>query len=148
MAQPNTLAQAIESAKIYSGVYRYWHGIEYLLAQHRPGSAAATWLSIGTRVSAATDVVPAATALSPQEVAQLDAVLREVPPDDLIPHYEAGALDQARIYPRTWTEWEETFDPLGQVLEHYSYLQMFVDKRAAAGDGMLLYFEPLNDGSD
>jgi uncharacterized protein DUF1877 len=148
VAQPSTLARAVASAKIYSGVYRYWDGIQYLLARHRPDSAAATWLSLGSAVSAATDAVPAARVVTPQEVMQLDAVLREVPPDDLLPHYEADALDQAGIYPRTWTDWEETFDPLGQVLEHYSFLQMFVAKRAAASDALLLYFEPLDDGSD
>lgn len=148
VAAPSTLARAVESAKIYSDVYRYWHGIQYLLAQHRPNSAPANWLSLGAAVSAATDAVPAARVVTPEEVTQLDAVLREVPPDDLIPHYEADALDRAGVYPRTWTAWEETFDPLGQVLEHYSFLQMFVAKRAAAGDALLLYFVPLDDGSD
>jgi Domain of unknown function (DUF1877) len=147
VAEPSTLAQAVKSAKIYSDVYRYWDGIQYLLAQHRPTSVAAKWLSLGAAVSAATDAVPAARVVTPQEVTQLDAVLREVPPDDLIPHYEADALDQAGVYPRTWTAWEETFDPLGQVLEHYSFLQMFVAKRTADGDALLLYFEPLDDGS-
>jgi hypothetical protein len=147
VAEPSTLAQAVKSAKIYSDVYRYWDGIQYLLAQHRPESAAAKWLSLGAAVSAATDAVPAARMVTPQEVTQLDAVLREVQPDDLIPHYEADALDRMGVYPRTWTAWEETFDPLGQVLEHYSFLQMFVAKRAAASDALLLYFEPLDDGS-
>jgi hypothetical protein len=82
------------------------------------------------------------------EVAQLDAALRVVEPDDLIPHYEADALDRADIYPRCWTTWEETFDPLGQVLEHYFFLQQFAAKCAAAGDGLLLYFVPLDDGCD
>ena len=148
IAEPGTLAQAVESAKIYTDVYRYWHAIQYLLAQHRPKSAAANWLSLGAAVSAATEAVPAARVATPQEVTQLDAVLREVPPDDLIPHYEADALDQAGVYPRTWTAWEETFDPLGQVLEHYFFLQQFAAKCAAAGDALLLYFVPLDDGSD
>jgi len=46
-----------------------------------------------------------------------------------------------------WTEWEETFDPLGQVLEHYSYLREFVGKRASAGDGLLFYFVFHDDGA-
>ena len=147
VAQPQTLAQAVASANTHSDVYRYWHGIQYLLARHRPDSAAANWLSLGRPVSAATAAVPSARVVTPQEVAQLDAVIREIQPDDLIPDYDALALDQAGVYPRTWVEWEETFDPLGQLLEHYSFLQMFVAKRAAAGDALLLYFEPMADGS-
>ena len=34
------LAQAIQSATIYSDVNRYWGGIQSLLARHGPGSLA------------------------------------------------------------------------------------------------------------
>jgi hypothetical protein len=84
--------------------------------------------------------------LSPQLVAALDATIRDIDPDALIPHYDAAALDDAGIYPRTWVEWEETFDPLGQVLEHYSYLQFSAKQCASAGDSLVLYFA--EDGKD
>jgi hypothetical protein len=145
-AQPGNLNQLIESGRNHSDVYRYWHAIQYLLVRHRPNSPQAHWLDLGQAVSAGSEDIPAARVLSPAEVKQLDALLREIEPDELIPHYAADALDKAAIYPRTWTEWEETFDPLGQVLEHYSFLQEFVGKRASAGDGLLLYFEFLKDG--
>jgi hypothetical protein len=146
-AQPGNLIQSVESAKGYTDVYRYWHAIQYLLIRHRPASPQINWLGLGQAVSAGTEDIPAARVLPPAEVKQLDALLQEIEPDDLIPHYAADALDKAAIYPRTWTDWEETFDPLGQVLEHYSYLREFVGKRATAGDGLLLYFVLLNDGS-
>jgi len=147
-AQPGNLIQAVESAKIYTDTYRYWHAMEYLLVRHRPDSPQMPWLSLGQAVSPGTGDIPAARVLSPSEVKQLDALFREIEPDELIPHYAADALDQAAIYPRTWREWEETFDPLGQVLEYYSYVREFIGKRASAGDGILLYFAFLNDGSD
>ena len=146
-AQPGNLNQSVASAKIYTGVYRYWHAIQYLLACHRPDSPQSQWLDLGQAVSAGTDDIPAARVLSPAEVKQLDTLLREIEPDALIPHYAADALDKAAIYPRTWVEWEEAFDPLGQVLEHYSYLREFVGTRASAGDGLLLYFEFLDEGT-
>jgi uncharacterized protein DUF1877 len=147
IAEPTTLAQSVASAKIYTDVYRYWHAIQYLLAQHSPGSVAGNWLGLGQALTTAAAEIPAARVLLPEEVAQLDAVLRHIEPDDLIPHYEADALDQADVYPRSWKVWEETFDPLGQVLEHYYFLQSFASKCAAAGDALLLYFVPLDDGS-
>ena len=146
-AQPAGLTQAVESAKIYSDVYRYWHAIEYLLAQHSATSVAGKWLRLGEAVSPAAEDIPAARVIAPAGVKELDAALRPIEPDDLIPHYEADALDQAGVYPRTWVVWEETFDPLGQVLEHYSFLREFAAKRAAAGDALLLYFVFVDEGS-
>ena len=146
--QSGDLGQSIEAAEIYSDVYRYWHAIQYLLAQHSPASPAAHWLSLGQTVSTATPEVPAGRVILPQDVAELDAALRTIEPDDLIPHYEAEALDEAGVYPRRWKVWEETFDPLGQVLEHYAFLQEFVRKCASTGDALLLDFEFVDDGSD
>jgi hypothetical protein len=146
-AQSGNLIRSVESGKIHSDVYRYWHAIEYLLALHRPDSPQIKWLGLGQPVSAATEEIPSARVLAPAEVKQLDVLLREIEPDELIPHYAADALDAAAIYPRTWVEWEETFDPLGQVLEHYSYLREFVGKLASNGDALLLYFAFLKEGT-
>ncbi len=148
IAQPGDLSQAVESAKVYTDVYRYWHAIQFLLAQYRPTSPAATWLSLGHGLTTGTADMPAARVLRPEEVALLDSELRGIEPEDLVPHYEADALDQAGIYPRCWKAWEETFDPLGQILEHYFFLQSFSGQCAAAGDALLLYFVFVDDGSD
>lgn len=145
---PENLAQVVEEARIYSDVYRYWHAIQYLLTRRRPDSPAANWLGLGQAVSTATPEIPASRLLLPQEIAQLDAVLQDVEPDDLIPHYEAADLDQASIYPCRWEVWEETFDPLGQVLEHYWFLKNFVKQCASRGDALLLYFVDYDDGTD
>lgn len=146
IARPQELAQAVARANAYSDVYRYWHAIAYLLARHRPDTAAAALLELGAAVSDATTQIPAARVILPAQVAELNAVLQTVEPDDLSDHYKPGALDRAGIYPRCWRKWERTFDPLGQVLEHYSYLQFFTKDRALAGDALLLYF--VDDGED
>lgn len=147
VANPASLAQRVGSASIYSDVYRYWHAIEYLLVQHRPGSAAARWLTMGTTVSGASGDVPGARILSSAQVEELDAELRNIQPDDLIPHYDATALDAAQVYPVTWQAWEEDFDPLGQVLEHYSFLQQCTARCGKARAALMLYFDVLADGT-
>jgi uncharacterized protein DUF1877 len=147
LASPDSLSNRVRSASTHSDVYRYWHAIEYLLAQNRPGSAAARWLTLGAAVSPATAGIPAARVLSAGEVQELNADIRDIQPDDLIAHYDAAALDAAQIYPATWQAWEEDFDPLGQVLEHYFFLQQFTAQRAEAGDAALLYFDVLAEGT-
>jgi Domain of unknown function (DUF1877) len=147
VANPVSLSRQVGAATIYGDVYRYWHAIEYLLAQHRPGTAAAGWLAMGTLVSEAREDVPGARVLSSAQVEELHAELRSIEPDDLIAHYDAAALDAARVYPITWQEWEEDFDPLGQVLEHYSFLQQFVSGCAQAGAAALFHFDVLPEGT-
>ncbi len=148
ITRPDDLLNCVEQAKVYSDVYRYWHAIEYLLAKHRPDSAAAHWLNLGQAVSTADGEMPAARVILAQEVARLAAALKEIEPEDLAVHYEAEALDRAGVYPHCWEEWEETFDPLGQVLEHYWFLKEFASQCALAGEALLLYFVFLDDGSD
>jgi len=143
-ADTSQLASTIEAAKIYSDVYRYWHGIDWLLAAHGHSH---TILKAGQAVSQADGPTPASRLLQPAEVARLNDALKNIEPDALAPHYDAAALDQAGIYPREWVEWEETFDPLGQVLEHYHFLREFAANRAKAGDGMLFFFEMKRDGT-
>jgi hypothetical protein len=147
VANPGSLSNLARSATIYSDVYRYWHAIEYLLAQHRPASAAAKWLATGTPVSPASADIPSARLVSTAQVQEIDADLCNIQPDDLAGYYDAAALDAAEIYPATWQVWEEDFDPLGQVLEHYSFLQQFVQQCAKARAALLLYFDVLAEGT-
>lgn len=147
ISDPGSLANRVRSAANSSDVYRYWHAIEYLLAKHRPGTAAAQWLTMGTAVSTATEEIPSARVLTVAQVQELDTELRDIPPDDLAAHYDASALDAAHVYPGTWQEWEEDFDPLGQLLEHYSFLQQFTSQCARAHAALLLYFEVLAEGA-
>ena len=147
-SNPESLPAFLQAAKRYTGVYRYWHGIQYLLAQHRPASVAANWLSLGTPISGVGPAMPDSRVLSPDTVGELAGALHDIEPEALVDHYDAAALDAAAIYPGTWVAWEEDFDPLGQTLEHYSYLQRFAAECAAATSGLLLHFEFVNDGSD
>ena len=141
------LAARAQAATIYGDVYRYWHAIEYLLDQHSPGSAGARWLAIGAEVAPATAGVPSSRVLTNAQVPEVSRDLSQVEPEDLAVHYDAAAMDVARVYPGTWREWEESFDPLGQVLEHYSFLQEATQQCADAGNAMLFHFELLAEGT-
>ena len=92
------MQHCVQSATIYSDVYRYWHGIEYLLTKHRPGSAAADWLIAAATVSPRSGDLPSSRVLSPAQVQALDAELRAIEPEHLIEHYDAAALDAAGMY--------------------------------------------------
>ena len=102
---------------------------------------------MGPMVSGVSGDVPGARVLSSAQVRELDAELRTIQPDELIAHYDATGLDAAQIYPITWQAWEEDFDPLGQVLEHYSFLQQFTAQCVKAGAALLLYFDVLAEGT-
>jgi hypothetical protein len=147
VADPASLPRQVQAAKIYGDVYRYWHAIEFLLERHSPAGDAARWLADGTPVSSATPELPASRVLSADRVRAIDAALRSIEPDALAPHYDASALDAAAVYPGTWQEWEQEFDPLGQVLEHFWFLRQFMTQCSQADAAALLYFDYLEEGS-
>jgi hypothetical protein len=146
-AQPGSLGERVAAAKAYSDVYRYWHGIQFLLGRHRPDTPAAEWLDLGRPIRSGDPSLPDDRLLMPADVAELHTVLTDVAPDDLAPHYDANAMDAANVYPATWRAWEDDFDPLGQMLEHYSFLQQFVSQCARGEAALLLHFEVLAEGS-
>jgi hypothetical protein len=148
LARPAELDDVVKAATRHTGVYRYWHAIDWLLAQHLPGRSGARLLEAGTAVTRAAGDVPGSRVLDSAQARALHEAVSSVTPEALAPHYDAAALDAAGVYPATWVEWEETFDPLGQVLEHYTYLQFIVADCANAGDGMVLRFVFDDDGSD
>lgn len=145
-ASPATLGDAIASSKNYSDVYRYWDGISFLLARHGPGTPVAAWRTLGAEVSGPNGNLPGAHLIPVAAVKTLATTLAGIDPDALAPHYDAAALDAAAVYPQCWERWEETFDPLGQLLEHYHFLQQSTAGAAKAGDALLLVYE--DDGDD
>lgn len=147
LAQPDSLAGCVASASVHSDVYRYWHGIQFLLGRHRPDTPAAQWLDLGRPIRNGDPSLPDDRLIIPIDVAALNTALTDVAPDDLATFYDANAMDVANIYPGTWQEWEEDFDPLGQVLEHYFFLQQFVSQCAIAQAALLLHFDSLAEGS-
>ena len=147
LARPDSLASCVAAAKVHSDVYRYWHGIQFLLSRHRPDTPAAQWLDIGRSIPSGDPSLPHDRLVTAMAVAALNAALSDVAPDDLAGYYDAGAMDAANVYPGTWQAWEADFDPLGQMLEHYFFLQQFVARCADADAALLLHFDSLAEGT-
>lgn len=147
LARPDSVKDRVAAAKVHSDVYRYWHGIQFLLGRHRPDTPAARWLDLGRPIPGGGPSLPDDRLIMPTDVAALDAALSDVAPDDLAAYYDANAMDAANVYPGTWQVWGEDFDPLGQVLEHYFFLQQFVSHCAGAQTALLLHFDFLAEGS-
>lgn len=147
LAHPAELQKRVAAARLRSDVYRYWDAIRFLLSRHRPETAAARWLELGRAIPGSDPTLPHDRVLMPADVAALHGAIGDVAPEDLAPHYDAGAMDAANVYPATWRAWEEDFDPLGQVLEHYYFLQEFVARCASEQEVLLLHFDLLAEGS-
>jgi hypothetical protein len=138
----------LESAGDSTDTYRYWHAINYLLACHSPDSPAASWVSPLPADLRDSEMIPPSRLLLAPEVVGLADSLQKIEPDDLIERYDARAMDEAGIYPKCWQEWEESFDPLGQVLEYYSYFREFISRCATTGDALLFHYYNYDDGND
>lgn len=142
---PGDLAAYVANAKFYTDVYRYWHAIDHLLRRH---GAASTILDDGTPIGAASDGVPASRLFDADQVRRLDTALSAFAPEVLATAYDPADLDGADVYPAQWTAWEEEFDPLGEILEHYTFLQYFAAERAKHGDALLFHFVFKRDETD
>ena len=136
----------MKSARTYSDVYRYWHAIEYLLAQHRAATPAVQWLSLGQAVSMAAEEVPAARVILPAEVAQLDAALRDIEPEALSPHYERRCPGSSGHLPPPLEGMGGNLRSVGAGSGALLFLQNSVKRCASAGDALVLYF--VDDGED
>jgi hypothetical protein len=145
---PLEQARLLESAGDYTDTYRYWHAIHFLLSETSPYSSISNWISAEMAELSGAIEIPASRFLYPAEVAGLADALKKLEPEDLVERYNARAMDEAGIYPMCWQEWEESFDPLGQVLEYYSYFREFVLRCASTGDALLFQYYVYDDGND
>jgi len=137
LSDPSTAANLREGEREETGLDRYWHGVQYLLAGRAKGvrGPLAWFTSGGEKVGRTPGGV--VRYLSPEQVRQLSTVLAEVEPDDLGDDvYDEAAMDAAGVYPGRWVRSGETFDQLGTMRELYSYLQAFLARQARAGNGV------------
>lgn len=140
-----SLADAQATSRDTSDVYRYWDGIAHLLQQHAPDALPLRWREAGRALASDAEDLPSPRLLDAAAVQALAAAIADLEPEALVPYYDAAALDAAGVYPGCWVAWEETFDPLGQLLEHYHFLRMFTSAAAAAGAAALVVYEEDGD---
>lgn len=135
-----SLDKILSESKNYSDIYRYWDGIHFLLKK-----SGVQFLELGSEISSSETRKP--RLLSKDEVQSFSNAISNIEPDSLAQYYDSKEFDENGVYPELWVSWEEDFDPLGQTLEHYSFLRDFANNCAKRGEGMLLYFTFLDEGS-
>jgi hypothetical protein len=145
---PSAVTTLRDGEREETGLDRYWHGVQYLLAGRAKGvRGPAAWLTGGGEPLGRTPGGPVRY-LSPDEVMKLSTVLADVEPDDLGDDvYDEAAMDAAGVYPGRWVRRGETFDQLGTMRELYSYLRSFLARQATAGNGVAVIMtrEPMPD---
>jgi hypothetical protein len=139
LSDPSTASSLREGNREETGLDRYWHGVQYLLAGRAKGvRGPLAWFTSGGQKLGRTPG-GAVRYLSPEQVRQLSTVLAEVEPDDLGDDvYDEAAMDAAGVYPGRWVRSGQTFDPLGTMRELYSYLRAFLARQAEAGNGVAI----------
>src|SRR5262245_13591121 len=152
LSDPSAVVSLREGEREETGLDRYWHGVQYLLAAGRARGVRGplAWFTSGGENVGRT---PGGVVryLSPEQVRQLSTVLAEVEPDDLGDDvYDEAAMDAAGVYPGRWVRSGQTFDPLGTMRELYSYLRTFLARQARAGNGVaiIMTLEPVPDDEE
>lgn len=144
---PGTLAAKVAECNSHIEVYWFWHGIDYLLGQAEAPPAVHCLRAGGTPLPAAGDL-PISRLHTPKQLQQIANALLEVAPEALLSGYDPATMDAAHVYPEKWAELDEEHDILGDMLEHYSYMQQFADKRAQEGRALLVLYERREDETD
>ena len=141
---PSSLPAKVVACNSHIEVYWFWHGIDYLLGQAEATPAVHCLRAGGTALPAAGNLPPSRLH-APKQLQQIANDLLEVAPEALLSGYDPATMDAARIYPEQWAELDEEHDILGDMLEHYSYMQEFADKQAQQGRALLVLYERRED---
>ena len=145
---PGAVTRLREGEREETGLDRYWHGVQYLLAGNAKGvRGPLAWLTEGGEKLGRTPGGPVRY-LSPEQVRHLSTAVAEVEPDDLGDDvYDEAAMDGAGVYPGGWVRSGQTFDPLGTMRELYAYLRSFLARQVRAGNGVaiIMTVEPAPD---
>jgi hypothetical protein len=144
---PGILPEVVTRSSNHMEVYWFWHGIDYLLGQVEAPSAVRC-LRAGGTVLPPPEGLPATRLHSPKQLEQIARDLREVAPEALLSGYDPRTMDTARVYPERWAELDEEHDILGDLLEHYAYMQEFAGRCAAEGQALLVFHERRDDETD
>lgn len=143
---PGTLARHAASCDTFTELYYFWHGIDYLLARSEAPEAARCLRFGGTEIPSGPGL-PVSRLHQPAAMPVVATRLAAVPAEDLVVAYDPEALDSAGVYPERWVALSEESDLLGDLLEHYRYLQQFTARRKQDRRAMLVLYERIKDDS-
>jgi hypothetical protein len=81
-----------------------------------------------------------ARALRPQQVRGFAEYLSALTPAELERRYDPARMTALKIYPEIWTRPAAPGeDPLHWLLQYFADVQTFMNKAAAAGDGVIVH---------
>lgn len=145
-ADPASLARRVAACEVVTELYWFWHGIDFLLG--RCGAPEpAHCLRLGGQEFALGKDLPPARLHQAMVVPRIATNLAAVPAEDLAVAYDPKLLDAAGVYPERWVSLSEEADLLGDLLEHYRYLQQFTARRKQDRKAMLVMYERIEDES-
>ena len=146
---PASLADVIARSDTHRDLDRYWHAIHYLLSRFDAARPFRTLLDGGESMPQTGDgPVPSSRLISPMDTQTFWRQISEVDPETLEEFFDPEALDRDSIYPRRWVELSDELDLLGDVLEHYSSLQVIAKDAALERRGLLIHYARLGDETD
>jgi hypothetical protein len=139
-ASPTALAKLLRRKTGRSSLGRYWHGVQYLLAEGaKDVREPLLWLTGGGEVLGRNEFGEVRY-LAPDQVARLAKAFADESPDEL-GHgvYDEAEMDTAGVYPRCWERLARTYDPLGTLRELFSYARTFFEARLKDRKGVVLF---------
>jgi hypothetical protein len=139
-ASPTALAKLLRRKTGRSSLGRYWHGVQYLLAEGaKDVREPLLWLTGGGEVLGRNEFGEVRY-LAPDQVARLAKAFADESPDEL-GHgvYDEAEMDTAGVYPRCWERLARTYDPLGTLRELFSYARTFFEARLKDRKSVVLF---------
>jgi hypothetical protein len=116
-----------------------WHGLHFLFTgTAEEGEEPACFLVRGGETL---DDEGYARALRPEDVRRFDNYLRSLSSEDLRQRYDAERMAKLKIYPEAiWRRAsKDTESPVEWLLDCFDEVKSFIDKAAAAGDGVVVH---------
>jgi hypothetical protein len=143
----SALSTIVSQSGNHTEVYWFWHGIDHLLSEVEAPAPAHCLRRGGIELGAAPELPSARLHLAPT-LPKINTALGEVAPEALFAGYDPATMDAAHVYPERWAELDEEHDIIGDLLEHYSYMQDFIANRIAPGGALLVVYERRDDETE
>lgn len=133
--QPEGLHALLDGPREETGLDRWAHGVQFLLA----GKARGVRGPLALLTTGGEKLGRSARWLSPEQVTALSKLLDDTAPDDLGDDtYDPARLDAERVAPGGWVRAAEETDRLSQMRELYAYLREHLSRQRKARKGVLV----------
>ena len=138
-ARRRALVSETKPARMLS-IEKTWNGIDFLLTgTNKTDQGPRSWVIYGRRQIGEDMGYGPPGILTPDEVKQVAALLKEETPEKLASRYDPALMDKQKIYPEIWVS--EGKNGLDWLLDYYRQLVSFYENAAKNGQGILIIIE-------